>query len=532
MAGEDRSAANHAASRQIGGRFPRRRFLTGATALGGIALAAGASLPGCAAFGTAPAPTPTFQPAVGETGAERAVNAARQFRGATIRIGWESGLQAQDPILYSGPLWEQLTGIRVVVVETGLAKEQQERILREQASGFSTLDCASIAPTSLAELVAANAVRPLDDFIEHYMPPADREDYLPAYRDLGVIDGRTYGLFDDGDALLVYYRTDLFADPANQRDFAAAYGRPLGTPEAYDLAQFLDVARFITERFAPGLYGLAPFNRDLRWGWFQALLRVAGGQFFDPATMRAMVNAPAAVQTMAALARMDRFMPPDASDVDPPVLISTYLSGNAAMASYWPPLGRWAEGVGQVAPHQTAIPPTQVSGRTGYALLPGGYTELAVGFVLSVLSASQQPEPAYLFLQWLTSPEISLQRVMLPYALRDPYRLSHFRSQTYRERWPSAPAYLDTLMAGGERALLDLIIPGVFAYTDAFHVAVTNVRLGTSVQAAMDEMAASWDAITDSLGRDRQREAYHKYLQTPGATVSSLSQATRPRGLA
>ena len=490
----------------------------------GAGLAVGAALPSCALSPT-PSPTPTFVPAVGATSAERAVNAARRFSGATIRVGWESGLQAQDPLFYSGPLWEQLTGIRIVVVETGSAKEQQERILRERGASVGTLDCASIAPTSLPELVAARAVIPLDDYVRHFMVAADRDDYLPIYRDLGVINGRIYGLFDDGDVLLVYYRTDLFADPANQQAFSAVYGRPLGTPETYDLGQFLDVARFFTERYAPNLYGMAPFIRDLRWNWFQALLRIAGGQFFDPTTMNAEVNSPAAVQVMTALADLDQFMPPDSSDVDPSALISTYLSGNVAMASYWPPLGRWAEGVGQVTPQPTAIPPTQVSDRTGYALLPGGYTEMAVGFVLSVLANSQQREPAYLFLQWLTSPEISLQRVMLPYALRDPYRLSHFSSPDYRALWPSAPSYLDTLKHGGSRALLDLIIPGVFAYADAFFIAATNVRLGTDVPTAMNAMAATWNDITDSLGRDRQRDAYREYLEMPGATLASLQRA-------
>ena len=42
------------------------------------------------------------------------------------------------------------------------------------------------------------------------------------------------------------------------------------------------------------------------------------------------------------------------------------------------------------------------------------------------------PEAAYLFMQWVTSPPVSLVRTMLPYSLRDPYRLSHYKSELYR----------------------------------------------------------------------------------------------------
>lgn len=37
-------------------------------------------------------------------------------------------------------------------------------------------------------------------------------------------------------------------------------------------------------------------------------------------------------------------------------------------------------------------------------------------------------------MQWLQSPEISGERVKLQYALRDPYRESHFNDEGYQSR--------------------------------------------------------------------------------------------------
>ena len=49
--------------------------------------------------------------------ADAAVEAAKKYAGTTISIVWEAGLQSLDPLNYSGPKWEQLTGIKVKVVE-------------------------------------------------------------------------------------------------------------------------------------------------------------------------------------------------------------------------------------------------------------------------------------------------------------------------------------------------------------------------------------------------------------------------------
>src|SRR4051794_4813190 len=42
--------------------------------------------------------------------AYRAVQAAKQYKGLTINMTYEVGLQALDPRNFSGPVWEQLTG--------------------------------------------------------------------------------------------------------------------------------------------------------------------------------------------------------------------------------------------------------------------------------------------------------------------------------------------------------------------------------------------------------------------------------------
>jgi multiple sugar transport system substrate-binding protein len=249
------------------------------------------------------------------------------------------------------------------------------------------------------------------------------------------------------------------------------------------------------------------------------MLRRNGGQFFDPVTMKPGVDAEPGLRTMAQLAELDRFMPPGVTDVAPKeAMLTTYASGAAAMASFWPPLGRWTEGYGLTPEELGSMPRTRVVGQTGYALLPGGVTEAALGYLLCLFTRGRHKEAAYLFMQWLNSPEISLERVMLPYALRDPFRASHIAAPKYRSRWPAAPEYLDTLAAAATRgALLDLILPGHADYADAFFIAFTDVRLGTAIPIAMQRMAQRWEAVTEHERRKRQHDAYAEYLRNPGA---------------
>ena len=59
---------------------------------------------------------------------------------------------------------------------------------------------------------------------------------------------------------------------------------------------------------------------------------------------------------------------------------------------------------------------------------------------LAVASDSKHKEPAYLFIQWLNSEDICIERVQLPYALRDPFRNSHYTRRRATSRAGRTPS--------------------------------------------------------------------------------------------
>ena len=53
------------------------------------------------------------RPAQAESAAATAVTAARKYKGSSITILWEAGLQALDPLNYSGPKWSAVGRLAV-----------------------------------------------------------------------------------------------------------------------------------------------------------------------------------------------------------------------------------------------------------------------------------------------------------------------------------------------------------------------------------------------------------------------------------
>ena len=451
-----------------------------------------------------------------QSAAERAVEAAKQYAGAEISIVWEAGLQSLDPLNFSGPKWEDLTGIEVKVIEVPTA-EMFTKILQEHRAGTGAYDALNVIPSWMPDLVKAGALEELDPYVDKYGYREELENIAPTYRDNQMkVDGKIYGFPDDGDLFVLYYRKDLFEDPENQAEFKARYGYDLGPPQTWE--QYADAGRFITDKYAPKIYGAGQFRQPAYGIWmFEERYRVEGGSFFDPETMRAQINNEIGVKAFEGMRSDNAFMPPGVETWGFVEALSSFLAGDIAMTISWPPFGRWAAGYGTEEEALSWVPKSTIADKVGYALPPGGTPQLAAGFSLSVSSSSKNKEAAYLFIQWLNSEETSLQRVQLPYALRDPFRESHFTNAEYLSRWADADKYLATLRAGADTGLLDLSILQIDKYEEALRQSMTRLWAGEDAKAILDDVAAQWDALTDRIGVDKQRAAYRDWAGKPNA---------------
>ena len=455
-------------------------------------------------------------PAQAQSAAERAVEAAKQFSGAEISIVWEAGLQSLDPLNFSGPKWEELTGIKVKVIEVPTA-EMFTKILQEHRAGTGAYDALNVIPSWMPDLVKAGALEELDAYVDKYGYRDELQTIAPTYRDNQMtVDGKIYGFPDDGDLFVLYYRKDLFEDPENQVAFKEKHGYDLGPPQTWQ--QYAEIGQFLTDKYAPETYGAGQFRGPAYGIWlFEERYRVEGGRFFDPESMKAQINNEIGVKVYEGMRNDNKFMPPGVETWGFVEALSAFLAGDIAMTISWPPFGRWAAGYGTDEEALSWVPKTTIADKVGYALPPGGTPQLAAGFSLSVSSSSKNKEAAYLFIQWLNSEETSLQRVQLPYALRDPFRESHFTNEEYLGRWADAKHYLATLREGADTGLLDLSILQIDRYEEALRQSVTRLWAGEDAKEILDDVAAQWDELTEKIGVDRQREAYKDWSSKPNA---------------
>lgn len=451
-----------------------------------------------------------------ETAAEIAVKEAQKYKGTEITIVWEAGLQALDPLNFSGPKWEELTGIKVKVVEVPIA-EMFTKIMQEYRAGTGAYDALNVVPAWMPDLANAGALEVLDPYVEKYGFAAELQTIAPTYRDNQMkVGDKIYGFPDDGDVFVMYYRKDIFADPKLQEAFKAKAGRDLTVPKTW--AEFDEVGSFLTEQLQPNMYGAA-FFRQPPYGMFmfQERFRNEGGKFFDPETMKATINSDIGVKALEGMRNENRFMPPGVEQWGFVENLAAFLQGQTAMTISWPPYGRWAAGYGTDQEVLSWVPKSTIAGKVGYALPPGGHPQLAAGFALSVASTSKNKEAAYLFIQWLNSEDTSMQRVQLPYALRDPFRDSHFVSPEYQAKWPEAKEYLAVLGEGAKTGLLDLSLLQTDKYEEVLRQAISKLWGGEDAKSILDAAAAEWDAITEKIGVDKQKAVYQAWAAKSGA---------------
>src|SRR6476620_10985947 len=163
--------------------------------------------------------------------ADVAVEAAKKYSGTTISIVWEAGLQSLDPLNYSGPKWEQLTGIKVKVVEVP-TDQMFTKIMQDYRSGAGAYDALNVIPSWMPDLARAGALENLDPMVDKFGYRDELKDIAPAYRDNQMTyDGKIYGFPDDGDVMLLYYRKDIFNDPKMKEEFKAKFGYELAPPK-------------------------------------------------------------------------------------------------------------------------------------------------------------------------------------------------------------------------------------------------------------------------------------------------------------
>jgi multiple sugar transport system substrate-binding protein len=290
------------------------------------------------------------------------------------------GLIELQPI---ADLWKQETGNTVKFVELPYAG-LYDRISTELKSGNLSFDVAALDAIWLKAF--APAVTDLGSMFTDQV----KADLFPSLVSEATVDGKVVGMPVWTNAELLFYRTDLFDDPANKAAFKATYGYDLQPPKTWQ--QFEDAAKFFTR--GTSLYG-TDVKGAVETEWLATVLATGANGVVLDKDGKVIVNDAnhkAALDFYAKLNAVDKVSPPGAAQIDWAAAQNLFNQGKTAMTRFW-------------AHAYTQIPAdSPVHGKVGVTTLPAGPTGVIGGvpgaWYLSVPGASKNGDLATRFIQF------------------------------------------------------------------------------------------------------------------------------------
>jgi multiple sugar transport system substrate-binding protein len=375
----------------------------------------------------------------------------------------------------------------------------------------------------------------------------DMDDYVGYLKaPVGTWGGKTYRVSIDGDCHTFCYRKDYY----DNAEFAEAWKAAGGAGDWAPPKTWAEVnahSKFLAGRKDP-LTGLDAhgFLDPLKgWGGFGFYFledRATAyakhpddpAWLFDADTMKPRVNNPAfvrAIQEVMDLIATPGAYPADQINADPgTTAFQQFLAGTGGMLSWWGDVGSSAR------TSDTSV----IGDVVGFDILPGSgevwnakagawetraneapnmaYIGWGIYVMARVDADSKKQKAAWSAAAHLGGKDLSLWASAYPSGFQ-PYRNSHF---DYAE-WEAAGydrAFVEDYLGSNAdsynhpNAAIEPRIPGIFQY---YSVAEDELAKGyagqyKSAQETADAIAAAWEKITDSIGRENQVKLYRASL--------------------
>ncbi|MCU1525786.1 MAG: putative transporter-binding protein [Microbacteriaceae bacterium] len=260
-------------------------------------------------------------------------------------------------------LYTKDTGVKVTFVElpyNGL----YNRVNSELSTGSISFDVAALDAIWLPAFAAG--LQPLNSLYTS----AVKSDNFPSVLQEAKVGNNYVGMPAFANSEILYYRTDLFNDPANQAAFKAKYGYDLKPPTTWQ--QYTDAAAFFTK---DGMYG-APLPGAVETQYLAALSQAGEkNMVLNSAGTKSTLGDAASLKALDYYTSLAKYGPSGAAAVDWNAAQNLYNQGKAAMMLFW------AHAFRQIP---TSSP---VSGKTGVAPMiagPAGIAGVPGPFYLSI----------------------------------------------------------------------------------------------------------------------------------------------------
>jgi multiple sugar transport system substrate-binding protein len=411
------------------------------------------------------------------------------------------------------PEWERETGIKLetyTVPWPDWFKELMNVSITKTDKYDVFMDC----PQWIPDLAEAKVLENLDPFVEKYKPeiadPNSPNTVLPGLESFMKYQDSYYMFFSDTDVATLYLRKDLLEDTDNKTAFESKYGYPLDKPKTLD--EWKDQLEFFN-RPDEGLYGMA-----MSWGsdetafdFYPRLLsqKVA---FFDD-EMHPNINSPEAVKALQEMKDNLPYAMPGTMEFDFARALEAFANGQ----TYCTLIMTWA----QAAFEDPKI--SKVVGKVTYAPYPGRMIDGELvnpqpqywGWGYSVSANSKNKELAYLYCQWMSGAAMNARVALTPGGWYDVNKASNYDEAQFPEiQRKNGGMYMTEWMDNQkwqvQHCFPAISLRGGAEYSGVLLEAVSGVLKGAQEpKAALDNVAAKWEEITERYGREAQIESWN-----------------------
>ena len=282
-------------------------------------------------------------------------NSSAPVKSITVLV--EAGGHAElQPI---ADLYAKDKGVKVNFVElpyNGL----YNRVNSELSTGSVSFDVAALDAIWLPAFAAG--LQPLNSMYTSEV----KADNFPSVLQEAKVGDNYVGMPAFANSEILYYRTDLFNDPANKSAFKAKYGYDLKPPTTWQ--QYSDVAAFFTKG---GMYGAPlPGAEETQ---YLATLSQAGekNMVLNAAGTKSTLGDSESLKALDYYTSLAKYAPPGVAAVDWNAAQNLYNQGKSAMMLFWAHAFRQIPSSSPVF-GKTGVAP-MIGGPAGVAGVPGPF---------------------------------------------------------------------------------------------------------------------------------------------------------------
>ncbi len=436
--------------------------------------------------------------------------------------------------------WEEYTGAEIEWVD--LPQDQVfARVQQSLASGTVEWDILEGGAPWEGDTLGSGVSSVMPDWVKTQIDIDDYVDLVKA--PVGTWDGNTYRISIDGDCHNFNYRADILGDPdlasqwTSESGGDGEWGVPTTWQQVQKQSQFLSGKQFEGQDTYGILDECAPWGG---FGWYFFASRATAyakhpdnkAWLFDPETMAPYINSPAFVRAAQDVIDNLAFAPADQVNAD----------GNRTwLEQFLPGIGTYLHWWGDVGSNVYTNDVSVVQDKVMFSILPGSDdvynnasgewetpssgpnfapNEAYIGWGLYVAKRTEEAgnnKAAWSAAAHLGGKDLALWMGLYPSGMQC-YRNSQFNI----DEWASigqpiefVQSYLDSQQNSYNHpnGAIEPRIPGIFQYYSAAETELAQAYNGQkSAQEALDAAVASWEEITDQLGRENQIALYQAAL--------------------